>query len=215
MEYQSASSITYIQKEMEFKLFDTGTSCYVLEPTFEGGYVYKIPFSDWKHKRLFKYVISCLQKLSFYESLHNLFPETAIVYGVIKGFKYKGYVIRQRKVDTFFNNKTPLDSFNWDELVDIEYRLWSYGFGLNVSAETYGPKNWGSVDGKVRLVDTSGITTDINKIKHILNTESFINKRVKQFRLHNKTPQLVDRYIEYIKGKINSKHLDRFWKINI
>ena len=151
--------------------------------------------------------------------LGRFFPDTQIVYIKAKIFSAKGriyshtgYAIKQEYVKEIFGNDTPLYSFNWQELVDVQTELWKYGIGINAKADTWGPKNWCRTNNnRIRLVDTSHLCSDKNKIKSMLCHRVLDERRKRLINAGGNTAEIIDEYLNYISKKLTPDKIDRIW----
>ena len=126
---------------------------------------------------------------------------------------YEGFAYLQRKVE-FFGNDTPLNSFNWNTIPEIQYRLWKMGVGLTSPGEIWGPKNWGKThQGDIRLADMSSLSRDRERIFKGLTS---IARERRRLRLHERQPEfcrnLVDIYIEFMAERFTPEIFSRLWK---
>ena len=95
-----------------------------------------------------------------------------------KRYRHKGKVIKQEFLYEIFGNHTPLNSFNWQDIVEVQTELWKRGVGINAKADTWGPKNWGKTEGnKLKLVDTSHLCCEKKEIKLMLKQEVIEQRR--------------------------------------
>jgi len=107
--------------------------------------------------------------------IHTCFPPTDILDEIDVVFEWEGQSNRyqgssylQYRVEVF-DNYTPLDSFNWDAIIEIQHQLWRIGVGLGCFAEVWGPKNWSRTkNGDVRLADLSCLTQNKNCVSRLL-----------------------------------------------
>jgi len=152
--------------------------------------------------------------------VNKCFPPTVILDEVDVVFewegrsnRYKGPSYLQRRVEVF-GNSTPLDSFNWDAIIEIQHQLWRAGIGLGSSAETWGPKNWSRAkNGEIRLADLSSLTQDKNCVRQRLGCTAIQKRRhrLEQFQPPRCRGQ-IDSYLIYIGNQLNQESLDQLWE---
>jgi len=155
--------------------------------------------------------------------IHTCFPQTDILDEVDVVFewegrsnRYKGSAYLQRRVEVF-GNYTPLDSFNWDTIIEIQHLLWKAGIGLGSSAETWGPKNWSRAkNGEIRLADLSSLTQDKNRVRARLGGTAIQKRR---YRLEQFQPIRcrgeIDSYLIYMGKYLNQESLNSLWKAGL
>ena len=126
--------------------------------------------------------------------------------------RYKGSAYLQRRVEVF-DNPTPLDSFNWDAIIEIQHQLWRVGIGLGSSAEVWGPKNWSRAqNGEIRLADLSSLTQNKNRVNYLLDSTVVQTRR---HRLEQCQPircqGKIDSYLVYMGKFLNKESLNKLW----
>ncbi len=126
---------------------------------------------------------------------------------------YEGFAYLQGKVE-FFGNDTPLNSFNWNTIPEIQYHLWRMGVGLTSPGEVWGPRNWGKThQGDIRLADMSSLSRDRKKV---LKGLTGIARERRRLRLHERQPEychnLVDIYMEFLTERLAPEIFSRLWK---
>ncbi len=127
--------------------------------------------------------------------------------------RYQGTAYLQRRVE-FFDTSTPLDSFNWDAIIEIQHHLWRAGIGLGSVRETWGPTNWGRTkNGEIRLADISSLNQDKNRVSTLLVSPKIqiIQRRMKRFQPLRCQGQ-IDSYFTYIGKHLNQESLNRLWE---
>ncbi|RLB70050.1 MAG: hypothetical protein DRH07_09405 [Deltaproteobacteria bacterium] len=152
--------------------------------------------------------------------VHACFPQTDILDEVDVIFewegrskRYQGSAYLQQRVD-FFDKYTPLDSFNWDAIIEIQQHLWRAGIGLGSAAETWGPKNWGRTkNGEIRLVDLSSLNQNKNRVSTLLDCTLSQKRRQRMVQFQPLRCQgQIDPYLTYIGNQLNQESLDRLWE---
>ncbi len=148
------------------------------------------------------------------------FPETKIVDEVDVRFSWEGQTKRyqgsayiQRRVEVF-GYDAPLDSFNWDVIIEIQHYLWGAGVGLGSGAETWGPKNWcRTKQDKVRLADLSSLTQDKKRVGKRLNSAIRQKRRKRLERFQPvRCREHIDPYLAYIGEYLNQESLNKLWR---
>jgi len=153
-------------------------------------------------------------------TLSNCFPETEIAddldvtYEMLgQTLRYSGSAYVQCKVQ-FFDNHTPLDSFDWEAIAEVQHRLWRMGVGLGSGAETWGPKNWCHTnDGKTRLADLSSLSPDLDLVrKRLSNTTRELRRRkLRKYQPVDCRPQ-IERYLAFVSDRLRRESLDQLWR---
>ena len=152
--------------------------------------------------------------------IDKCFPPTDILDDVDVSFewegrsnRYQGTAYLQRRVE-FFGTATPLDSFNWDAIIEIQQYLWRAGIGLGSVRETWGPKNWGRMkNGEIRLADISSLNQDKNRVSTLLDSPKIqiIRWQMEEYQPLRCQGQ-IDSYFTYIGKHLNQESLNRLWK---
>lgn len=128
-------------------------------------------------------------------------------------YSYKGPLLVQRKAD-FFDKSRNFKSFLWEELMAQQQRLWKHGIALDGTAEVLGPKNWALLDGRLRLGDTSGLTTDLRWALWAVKEARLDSKEknvVRDARSVNPDDP-VEEYFREIRKQINEEKLTQLWR---
>ena len=213
------------QSKSKRKVIKVAYSCKILRnlglPTGHRKWIGRLR-SDYNASKKFENSLRIIRHVATYrkDKLDLIFPKIRIVENVRltlchSGFKYKyrGVVMKQNFVN-FLYNKTPLHLVNKSQIIKIQITLWECGVGLGTAAANWGPKNFGiSSDGSLKLVDTSGLTRDFNKIeKHL--TKDVIKDRKKQFlrfpEIHDKNE--INEYFDFISRHVNQDTLRTKWE---
>jgi hypothetical protein len=153
-------------------------------------------------------------------TLSSCFPETEIADDVDVTFELQGQTRRycgsayvQCKVE-FFGNDTPLDSFDWEAIAEVQHRLWRMGVGLGSGGETWGPRNWCCTnEGKIRLADLSSLSPDIDLVRRRLSDST---RKLRRRQLRKCQPvhclQQIDRYLVFVQDRLQRESLDLLWR---
>jgi len=152
--------------------------------------------------------------------VNKCFPPTVILDEVDVMFEwegrsksYQGWAYIQQRVD-FFDKYTPLDSFNWDAIIEIQHHLWRAGIGLGSAAETWGPKNWcRAKNGEIRLADLSSLNQNKNRVSTLLDCTTAQKQRQKMEQFQPlRCRGEIDSYLTYIGNQLNQESLDQLWE---
>ena len=153
----------------------------------------------------------------------RFFPETRVVALkraelVVAGreFRYSGFALRQALVTDFFERDTPLDSFDWGELRDVVTGLWRQGVGMASVADTWGQKNWGrDVHGRVRLIDTSHLSEDLEQVQARVAPGATEELERKLVARGAGSPAQVRCYFETLARDLNPERLRALWRSDL
>jgi len=129
--------------------------------------------------------------------------------------EYRGAMLVQKRAD-FFDRSGRFDAFDWDDVITTQQRLWSHGFGLSDANEILGPKNWGLVDGRLRLADLSSLTRSRRTARRLLAPEFLDERQARVIRRLEREEShdvstLARRYFAHIRAEINLAAFDRLW----
>jgi hypothetical protein len=128
-------------------------------------------------------------------------------------YRYEGPFLVQRKAE-FFDKSRNFKSFPWEDLITQQQLMWRHGIALDGPAEVLGPKNWALMDGRLRLGDTSGLTTDLK----------WALRAIKAARLDRKEKNVVcdaksvnpddpaEEYFRETRKEINEEKLRQLWR---
>jgi hypothetical protein len=128
---------------------------------------------------------------------------------------YYGPILVQQRAD-FFDRSGRFDEFDWDDVITTQHRLWAHGFGLTDTNEILGPKNWGLVDGHLRLADLSSLTRSRRAARALLDP-AFLDERegrvVRRLQREGNDDALAlaGRYFAHVRSAINVPAFDRLW----
>jgi len=127
--------------------------------------------------------------------------------------EYHGPAIRQRRAAFFSGGALDFRSFEWREIVEAQHRLWRCGVGFSELNQILGPMNWGILEGRVRLADTSNLTTSPRVARRLLDPGLLDAKeRVVLDRLAlPATPELAAEYFRFVRREINLRRFDELW----
>ena len=155
--------------------------------------------------------------------LEQFFPETEVNQleraRLIVGrrrFGYSGFALRQARVEDFFHRDTPLDSFDWSELVGVVTGLWRQGVGMASVADTWGQKNWGrNACGQVRLIDTSHLTEDISQVEARVVSGANQDLQDKMIEQGVGSKEQVRTYFATLARDLNPERLHALWRSDL
>lgn len=131
--------------------------------------------------------------------------------------EYRGPAIRQRKAAFFKGGALDFRSFDWQEIVDAQHRLWRCGVAFSELNQILGPMNWGTLDGRVRLADTSNLTSSPRLARRLLDGALLDAKeRVVMGRLSPPaTPELAADYFRFVRSEINLRRFNELWRADV
>jgi len=131
--------------------------------------------------------------------------------------EYHGPAIRQKKAAFFSGGGLDFRSFEWREIVDAQHRLWRCGVAFSELNQILGPMNWGTLEGRVRLADTSNLTTNVRVARRLLDdTLLDAKERVVMDRLTlPATPELAAEYFRFVRREINLRRFDELWRADV
>lgn len=132
-------------------------------------------------------------------------------------FDYRGVMLRQRRADYLFERNENLHSFKWREIVEAHHRLWRCGVTFSTTTAVLELKNWALLDGRLRLFDTSSLTSDPREVTRSLG-EAELNKR-EQFVLEKvaerKSSEPIVEYFRFIRQELNRDKLEQLWRADL
>ena len=136
---------------------------------------------------------------------------------------YRGPIFIQRKADLFFKECRALDSFDWNDVINAQHRLWRCGVALSDYYDILGPHNWALLDGRLHLADTSSLTRSFRRARQLLSEESLDQKVASMIRRLRAIPSLgsaseclaAEEYFSFIRREINLEKLERLWKADL
>lgn len=130
---------------------------------------------------------------------------------------YRGPALVQRKADFFRGGSLDFASFRWCELVNAQQRLWRFGMAFSEVNQILGPMNWGLLDGRLRLADTSNLTTDYRTARRLLDPGMLDAKEaVVMERLSAPaTPEVAAEYFRFVRREINARRLEELWRADV
>ena len=130
--------------------------------------------------------------------------------------RYRGWSLVQRKVGRLYNNRAPLNTIDWQEIVNIQEKLWRQGIGLGMPAEAWGPRGWCiTPEGKTRLGDVSDLVDDKKIVLAMLeDSVRQARRRVLMDKQPPETKRYVDEYLSFVSNHLNQETLSRSWRRN-
>ncbi|HVG35711.1 MAG TPA: hypothetical protein VM911_21850 [Pyrinomonadaceae bacterium] len=132
-------------------------------------------------------------------------------------FTYRGVMLRQRRADYLFESNENLHSFEWTEIVEAHHRLWRCGITFSTTTAVLELKNWALLDGRLRLFDTSSLTSDRRVVTRALGEEE-LNKREQSVLRKVAERQSSEPFIEYfrfIRRELNRDKLEQLWRADL
>jgi hypothetical protein len=132
-------------------------------------------------------------------------------------FTYRGVMLRQRRADYLFERSENLRSFEWREIVEAHHRLWRCGITFSTTTAVLELKNWALLDGRLRLFDTSSLTSDRREVTRALD-ESELNKReqsvLRRVAERQSSEPMVE-YFRFIRRELNRDKLEQLWRADL
>jgi hypothetical protein len=132
-------------------------------------------------------------------------------------FAYRGPMLKQRRADFLFERNENLRSFEWREIVEAHHRLWRCGITFSTTTAVLELKNWALLDGRLRLFDTSSLTSDRREVTRALDEEE-LNKReqsVLRRVAERKSSEPVVEYFRFIRQELNRDKLEQLWRADL
>jgi hypothetical protein len=130
-----------------------------------------------------------------------------------KEMAYRGPILKQKKADLLFEESENLESFDWQDIVRAQHRLWRHGVTLRRAHGIFGPRGWALLDGRMQLFDTSGLTKDIRVARRSL-TENELDQRegspLAQARPADSFGSAAE-YFRFMRREINQDRLVQLW----
>lgn len=174
-------------------------------------------------RRRFQTMIQQLHYLS-----HHGLGDVLLPYRVLSEFEatlrlderslvYRGPAMMQRKADFFRGGALDFSSFQWSEVVSAQQRMWRCGMAFSEVNQILGPMNWGLLDGRVRLADTSNLTSDYRLARRLLDRAALDAKEeVVMGRLKPPaTPEVAAEYFRFVRSEINQQRFDELWRADV
>jgi hypothetical protein len=131
---------------------------------------------------------------------------------------YRGSILKQRRADYLFERSERLRSLDWREIVAAHHRLWRHGITFETSTAVLGLKNWALCEGRLRLFDTSSLTSDPRRVSRALAPEELDRReeytRVKQTTGGDASEPLVE-FFRFIRREINRGKLEQLWRADL
>jgi hypothetical protein len=131
---------------------------------------------------------------------------------------YRGHVLKQRRADYLFERSERLRSLDWREIVAAHHRLWRHGVTFETSTSVLGLKNWALFEGRLRLFDTSSLTSDPRRVSRALAPKELDRReeytRAKQTTGGDASEPLVE-FFRFIRREINRAKLEQLWRADL
>jgi hypothetical protein len=130
---------------------------------------------------------------------------------------YRGAAMMQRKADFFRGGALDFASFQWSEVVSAQQRMWRCGVAFSEINQILGPMNWGLLDGRVKLADTSNLTSEYRLARRLLDGSALDAKEaVVMGRLESPaTPEVAAEYFRFVRSEINQQRFDELWRVDL
>lgn len=131
---------------------------------------------------------------------------------------YRGHVLKQRRADYLFERSERLRSLDWREIVAAHHRLWRHGITFETSTAVLGLKNWALFEGRLRLFDTSSLTSDPRRVRRALSQRALDRREesalTKQRTNGDSTEPLVE-FFRFIRCELNRAKLEQLWRADL
>lgn len=129
---------------------------------------------------------------------------------------YRGHILKQRRADFLFEGSENLPPFEWREVVEAHHRLWRRGVTFSTTTAILGLKNWGLLEGRLRLFDTSSLIRDARKVRRHLGREELYKREeaMKRRTGGNRSKHELE-YFRFIRREINQSKLDQLWRADL
>jgi hypothetical protein len=134
-----------------------------------------------------------------------------------RSLAYRGPAMMQRKAHFFRGGALDFSAFQWGEVVSAQQRMWRCGMAFSEINQILGPMNWGLLDGRVRLADTSNLTSDYRFARRLLDGAALDAKEeVVMGRLKPPaTPEVAAEYFRFVRSEINQQRFDELWRADL
>lgn len=129
---------------------------------------------------------------------------------------YDGPIVMQRHATAFFHRSEGFDEFDWRDVIDTQHRLWQRGIGLVDAVDILGPRNWALHDGRLRLADTSSMTTDRDVALRALDPTA-LDARIARSLAGLRKAGIADaaaNYFAFVRWEINQETLEHLWIVD-
>jgi hypothetical protein len=131
---------------------------------------------------------------------------------------YRGTILKQRRAEHLFERSEHLRSLDWNEIVAAHHRLWRHGITFETSTAVLGLKNWALFDGRLRLFDTSSLTSDPRRVGRALAPKELDRReeytRTKQTMNGAASEPLVE-FFRFIRRELNRAKLEQLWRADL
>lgn len=130
---------------------------------------------------------------------------------------YRGAILMQRRADYLFEKSENLRAIEWRELVQAHHRLWRHGITFSTPTAVLGLKNWGLLEGRLQLFDTSSLTRDPQKVRRVLSHEALDRREETLIRqaVEKRSSEPIEEYFHFIRQEINREKLDQLWRASL
>lgn len=133
---------------------------------------------------------------------------------------YRGAIMKQRRAEHLFERSERLRSLDWGEIVGAHHRLWRHGVTFDTSTAVLGLKNWALFEGRLRLFDTSSLTSDPRMVRRALAPKE-LDRREEYTREKQAAaaggdpPEPLVEFFRFIRGEINRGKLEQLWRADL
>ncbi|MDT7604946.1 MAG: hypothetical protein QOF61_2943 [Acidobacteriota bacterium] len=131
---------------------------------------------------------------------------------------YRGHILKQRRAEYLFERSERLRSLDWREIVAAHHRLWRHGITFETSTAVLGLKNWALFENRLRLFDTSSLTSDPRCVSRALAPRELDRReeytRAKQTTGVDASEPLVE-FFRFMRREINRGKLEQLWRADL
>lgn len=127
--------------------------------------------------------------------------------------RFQGTVLQQEK-SVFLDNSTDLDSFDWNEIVQLHTGMWRLGVGLYAFSEFWGPRNWCfGADKRMRVGDFSHLTAQPSLILKVFSKSMIETKTQLLLKRHPPEKEsLVKGYMNFLTSRLTPAVFAEHWQ---
>jgi hypothetical protein len=127
--------------------------------------------------------------------------------------EYHGPMLQQQYAAQFLVHNEGFDRLDPRDVIEAQHRLWRHGFALTDSVAILGPRQWALCGRRLRLADTSSLTTSRYRAWRALDPaalEARITGALSR-QTGGQVPAAVE-YFDRVRREINRDTLRRLWR---
>ena len=124
--------------------------------------------------------------------------------------EYRGHILMQRRAEFFWETFVNLDALDWEQLVQVQYRMWRHGVGLASHRDVLGPRCWAQLDGRVALADTGSLTTSRDLARAALEPRA-LARRIAKHAAREDGKEPVRAYLDFVSARLTQQAFDELW----